>query len=122
MPRSMADPNYRYSPWTPERRKAASIAAKARHAAIVERERMERELARQGLPYKLRQQMLEYRRLQEKARQEWNRCKAAADALEKAVGIATQLDDLIRPFGISVSPYAFERLPTVAEPGGSPVS
>lgn len=30
--RPMSDPNYRYTPWTPERRKAASQAAKARLA------------------------------------------------------------------------------------------
>jgi hypothetical protein len=30
MPRSMADPNYRYTPWTPERRQRASEAAKER--------------------------------------------------------------------------------------------
>ena len=33
MPRSMADPNYVYRPWTPERKQAASDREKARIAA-----------------------------------------------------------------------------------------
>jgi hypothetical protein len=41
--RAICDPNYRYSPWTPERRQAASEKAKAWWAQKREREKRDAE-------------------------------------------------------------------------------
>jgi hypothetical protein len=95
---AMNDPNYRYSPWTPERRKAASERAKAAWATRQARQEAEYAREKQTVSYKLRQVRYSKSNEMNEIARRWNVLKAEVEEIDNALKLIDQLRPVIRKY------------------------
>lgn len=98
--RPMNHPNYRHSPWTPERRKAASERAKARWAEKRAAEEAEWRAEQQTITARLRNLRYAKRYEMEQIAQRYHALKAEVAELDSALELAKQLSPILRKFDI----------------------
>lgn len=98
--RPMNDPKYRYKPWTPERRKAASEAAKARWEERREADRQEAAHYQGTVSAKLA--AARYARVQQMNEivRQYRVLEAEVKEIERAQTLANDLTPILRRFGI----------------------
>lgn len=101
MPYSMGHPNYRYKPWTPERRKAASIAAKRRWAEKRAAEEAEYQRQQQGISGQLRRARYVKSDRMNAIVREYRKLEAEVKELDRALELETELSALLRKHGIA---------------------
>jgi hypothetical protein len=99
--RSMASPGYKYSPWTPERRKAASEAAKKRYADQRAREEAEYQRERQSASGRLRQIRFSKSNEMNEIAARWHRLKAEVAEIDTALGLIDQLKPILTKYGVN---------------------
>jgi hypothetical protein len=99
--RALNDPNYRYSPWTPERRKAASEASKRRWAERRAAEQAEFERQQRGLVGQLRSRRYAKAREMDELAQRWRVAKAAAEEMDQALKLVDEISPILRKHGIA---------------------
>jgi hypothetical protein len=102
--RSMGDPNYRYSPWTPERRKAASERAKRHWELRREREKAEREAEKSTVSFRLRQIRFSKSQEMQDIAARWHQMKAEVAEIDTALKQIEELRPVLRKYGITSSP------------------
>jgi len=96
----MNDPNYRYSPWTPERRKAASLRAKARWAERKARETAEREKERKSASGILAAVRWEKSREMSELARRWHSLKAEVEEIDATLKLIEQIKPVLRKYQI----------------------
>jgi hypothetical protein len=84
MPRSMADPNYRYTPWTPERRQRASEAAKERWRQKRAAEEAQRQRKAASPIGKATEEIIRLARRQDELAAQWRAVKLRRERLIEA--------------------------------------
>lgn len=96
----MADPNYRYTPWTPERRRRASEAQKERWRLKREKEQRDYERQQASAIGRTESRIREEHQNMEAARKAYFRAKTAIEQLEEARNALLKADAILKRFGI----------------------
>lgn len=100
MPRAMDHPSYKYAPWSAERRKAASDAAKARWQAKRAEQHAIAEARANSLISKIRRSIRLAERDMEAARVRYFDAKAKIEELQKVDGFLSECEPILAKHNI----------------------
>lgn len=99
--RPMNDPDYRYTPWTPERRKAASEAAKRKWAERRAREEAEYQREQRSIGTKLRQLRFAKASEMDELARRWHKLKDELAEIDRASTLVAELMPILRKHGLT---------------------
>jgi hypothetical protein len=96
----MGSPGYKYSPWTPERRKAASERAKRRWEERRAREAAERVQERYGVSGQLRSIRYSKATEMKEVAARWHRLKSEVEEIDETLTLLDKIRPVLRKYRV----------------------